>query len=143
MTDAIRTDHQRTMLIKRIECMSLPFSASIAKGAPRSLDQNKLQRLWLKEAEAQGDQTAEEYRGQCKLEIGVEIAKEDAVFAEKYNRLIRSLPYHVKLEYMMVPFDFPVTRGFTTEQTSRYLNKMYTRLTSQGIILTEPTRVEK
>ena len=137
--DAIRNEYDMDMLIKRISCMKTPFSVFIKKGAPRSIDQNKLQRKWLKEAEEQGDQTAEEYRGQCKLEIGVAIAKEDAEFAEKYDRLIRPLPYHVKLEYMMVPFDFPVTRGFTTEQTSRYLNLMYTKLTSQGIILTEPS----
>ena len=138
MTDAIRTAHQRTMLIKRIENMALPFSVSIAKGAPRSIEQNRTQRLWLKEAEEQGDLTAEEWRGYCKLHFGIAIAKENEQYSEKYDRLIRPLPYHTKLEFMMEPLSFPVTSIMTTEQKTRYLNAIFTHLTSQGIILTEP-----
>jgi hypothetical protein len=41
---------------------------------------------------------------------------------------------------MMVPMDFPVTRIFTTGQTTKYLNLIYTHLSSLGIHLTEPTR---
>jgi hypothetical protein len=138
MTDAIRADHQRTMLIKRIECMTLPFSVSLAKGAPRSIDQNRLQRKWLKEAEEQSDLTAEEWRGYCKLHFGIAIAKENEAYAEKYDRLIRPLPYHTKLEFMMEPLNFPVTSIMSTEQKTRYLNAIFTHLASQGIVLTEP-----
>ena len=140
MTDAIRTEYDKTMLIKRITNMSIPFSVSTKKGAPRSVESNRLQRGWLKEAGEQGDNTAEEYRGYCKLHFGVAIAKEDEEYAEKYNRLIRPMSYAAKLELMMVPMDFPVTRIFTTEQTSRYLNLIYTHLTGLGIQLTETAR---
>ena len=140
MTNAIRTEYDRNMLIKRITNMAVPFSVSTAKGAPRSIEQNRTQRMWLNEAAGQGDNTAEEYRGYCKLHFGVAIAKENEEYAEKYDRLIRPMSYHAKLELMMVPMDFPVTRIFTTEQTSRYLNLIYTHLTSLGIHLTEPTR---
>jgi hypothetical protein len=138
MTDSIRTEHDKAMLIKRIANMSMPFSISTKKGAPRSIESNKLQRMWLKEAGEQGDNTPEEYRGYCKLHFGVAIAKEDDEYAEKYNRLIRPMSYEAKLELMVVPMDFPVTRIFTTGQTTRYLNKIYTHLTSLGIHLTEP-----
>jgi hypothetical protein len=140
MTDAIRTEYDRNMLIKRITNMSLPFSSSTKKGAPRSIESNRLQRMWLKEAAEQGDNTAEEYRGYCKLHFGVMIAKEDEEYAEKYDRLIRPMSYQAKLELMMVPMDFPVTRIFSTHQTTRYLNLIYTHLSSLGIHLTEPTR---
>ena len=140
MTNAIRTEYDRNMLIKRITNMQIPFSVSTAKGAPRSIESNRLQRMWLKEASEQGDNTAEEYRGYCKLHFGVMIAKEDDEYAEKYDRLIRPMSYQAKLELMMVPMDFPVTRIFSTNQTSRYLNLIYTHLTSLGIHLTEPKR---
>tara|TARA_R110000850_G_scaffold24625_6_gene71909 strand:- start:5039 stop:5404 length:366 start_codon:yes stop_codon:yes gene_type:complete len=120
--------------------MQIPFSVSTAKGAPRSIEQNRTQRMWLKEAAEQGDNSAEEYRGYCKLHFGVMIAKEDDEYAEKYDRLIRPMSYQAKLELMMVPMDFPVTRIFTTGQTTRYLNLIYTHLSSLGIHLTEPTR---
>lgn len=140
MTNAIRTEHDRNMLIKRITNMQLPFSVSTAKGAPRSIESNRLQRMWLNEAAEQGDNTAEEYRGYCKLHFGVAIAKENDEYAEKYNRLIRPMSYQAKLELMMVPMDFPVTRIFSTGQTTRYLNLIYIHLTSLGIHLTEPVR---
>jgi hypothetical protein len=140
VTDAIRTEYDRTMLIKRITNMTLPFSISTNKGAPRSIEQNRTQRMWLKEAAEQGDNTAEEYRGYCKLHFGVMIAKEDDDYAEKYDRLIRPMSYQDKLELMMVPMDFPVTRIFSTGQTTRYLNLIYTHLSSLGIHLTEPKR---
>lgn len=104
----------------------------------RSVEQNKLQRKWLKEAEAQGDMTAEEYRGYCKLHFGVAIAKENDDFAEKYDRLIKPFTYEQKLELMMVPIDMPVTRIMNTKQNHKYLNKIYEYLTGIGIALTQP-----
>ena len=38
----------------------------------------------------QGDMTAEEYRGYCKLHFGVAIAKENDDWAEAYDRLIKT-----------------------------------------------------
>lgn len=105
----------------------------------RSLDQNRLQRLWCREAGKQGDMTAEEYRGQMKLHHGVPIMRRDSEeFAEKYDRLIKWRPYEEKLEFMQSPFDFPVTRGMNKQQKTEYLNAVYVDLTGRGFRLTDP-----
>jgi len=138
-TRAVRTEDQRQSLIKLIESRQLPFSAQINKGAPRSIEQNYLQRKWLSEAQEQGDQTAEEYRGYCKLHFGVAIMKsESPEWAEKYDRLIKPLSYPEKLEMMMEPMDFPVTRLMSTKGKTDYLDQMYQHFTGLGFILTDP-----
>jgi len=104
----------------------------------RTLDQNRLQRLWMQEAERQGDKTAEEYRGFCKLHFGVVILKEDPDFAERYDAIFKPLPYETKLELMQEPFDFPVTRLMKKKQKVRYLDSIYTHFTGLGMRLTEP-----
>jgi hypothetical protein len=104
----------------------------------RTVESNKLQRKWTSEAETQGDMTREEYRGYCKLHFGIEIAKENEEFAEKYDRLLKHLTYAEKMEFMMVPFDMPVTRIFNTNQMHRYLNKMREHFTGIGFQLTIP-----
>lgn len=105
----------------------------------RSIDQNRLQRKWLLEAEAQGDHTAEEYRGFCKLHFAVPILRwELPEFKEKYDRLIKDRPYEEKLELMQEPLDFPCTRLMTKEQKGRYLDAIYQHFTSLGMRLTDP-----
>jgi hypothetical protein len=107
----------------------------------RTWQQNKLQRKWCLEAEQQGDCTAEEYRGYCKLHFGVPILRaEDEEFAAKYEQYIRGLPYETKMALMMEPFDFPVTRLMDTDQKARYLNKVYEYFTGLGMRLTEPKK---
>lgn len=105
----------------------------------RSIEQNRLQRLWMLEAQEQGDMTAEEYRGYCKLHIGVPMLRaESDEFAAKYDQYVRPLPYETKMALMMEPFDFPVTRLMNTDQKKRYLDKVYVYLTGLGFKLTEP-----
>jgi hypothetical protein len=106
----------------------------------RSVEQNKLQRLWLKEAQEQGDQTAEEYRGYCKLHFGVPIMRRDSEeFCEVYDRLIRPRPYEEKLELMMIPMDLPVTRIMDTKQKAEYLSMMCKHFAGEcGFRLTDP-----
>jgi len=105
----------------------------------RTSRQNRLQRLWLDEAAKQGDQTAEEYRAYCKLHFGVPIMRQQSqVFREKYDRIIKPLDYEQKLELMMVPFDFPVTRLMDTANEGKYLDKMYQFFSGIGFVLTDP-----
>ena len=107
----------------------------------RSQEQNRLQWFWLGEAEEQGDQTAEEYRAYCKLHLGVPILRaEDEHFRERYDQVVKGLPYETKLELMSEPFDFPVTRLMKTEQMTRYLEAMRRDLLQQGIALTSPEK---
>jgi hypothetical protein len=138
-TFAVRTEYQRKRLISAIEARPVPFTGSIVKGVKRSLEQNRLQRMWLLEAQEQGDQTAEQYRGFCKLHFGVPILRaEHDEFREKYDRIIRPLDYEQKLELMMIPMDFPVTRLMDVDQKIRYLNQIYQHFIGLGMLMTEP-----
>ena len=138
-TWAIRTEQDRNNVIKVIQARHMPCTVIINKGAPRTIEQNKLQRKWLLEAQEQGDQTAEEYRGYCKLWFGVPILRnENEEFRKSYDKIITPLLYPMKLEMMMVPLDFSVTRKMTTKQKSQYLDQMYEFFTAQGFELTQP-----
>ena len=118
----------------------LPLTVTIAQGIPRTDPQNKLQRKWCAEvAEQCGDRTAEEIRGDGKLRFGVPILRaEHPVFCEKYDRLIKPRPYSEKLELMMEPMDFPVTRLMTTKQKTAYLDSFAAFYARQGLRLTIP-----
>lgn len=139
-TRIIETDYDRRLLIRFIEGHALPFTASLTTGKHRTDLQNKLQRMWMNEIASQkGDQTAEEIRGECKLRMGVPILRrDDEVFAEKYDRIIKPFPYEVKLEMMMEPLDFPVTRLMNTKQKTEYLDAVHKYWTERGIALTIP-----
>ena len=136
----ITNEYQRGMLLKRIEAQKLPFTAHIEPGRNRSVEQNKLQRMWVNEvAEQMGDRTPEEVRGYCKLHFGVPIMRaESEKFCEVYDRLIRPLDYAAKLEFMMVPMDLPVTRIMSTKQKTAYLDAVYAHFSEQGVVLTLP-----
>jgi hypothetical protein len=135
----VRSEAERQRAILALQHRRPPFTVTLTKGEPRSLAQNRLQRLWLKEAEEQGDQTAEEYRAWCKLTIGVPILRADNdAFCAQYDAIIRPLPYERKLELMRVPIDFPVTRLMTTGQLKQYLDAMYQHFSGQGFHLTDP-----
>ena len=136
---AVRDENDRRRLMALIQSRKPPFTASLSKGAPRSLKQNRLQRLWMNEAEEQGDHSAEEYRAFCKLHFGVPIlraAHED--FREQYDRVVRPLEYEMKLLLMQVPIDFPVTRLMTVPEKRQYLDDVYQHFTGLGMGLTEP-----
>lgn len=139
-TRVIDSDTELDLLVRYLRSLSRPFTVDVVKGRRRSVEQNKLQRLWCKEvAEQLGDRTAEEIRAYCKLHLGVPILREESTdFREKYDRIIRRLPYEQKLELMQEPFDFPVTRLFTTEQKTRYLDAVHRHFTEQGLKLTDP-----
>lgn len=136
----IRDDIDKKLLLKFLEGQKPPFVVSIVKGKPRTVKQNKLQRLWMNEISEQlGDRTPEEVRGEVKLRHGVPILRaENELFCEKYDRLIKPLPYETKLEYMMMPLDFPVSRLMLTSQKTRYLDSIFKFFTEQGLKLTQP-----
>lgn len=139
-TRFVETEQARAMLIRYIEQQKLPFQASIANGRKRTYEQNRLQRLWLSEiAEQLGDQTAEEVRGYCKLTLGVPILREENVdFRERYDAIVKPLPYEHKLALMMEPLDFPVTRLMSTRQKAAYLDAIWRHFSEKGIVLTDP-----
>tara|TARA_R110000822_G_scaffold31017_3_gene89924 strand:+ start:857 stop:1297 length:441 start_codon:yes stop_codon:yes gene_type:complete len=126
-------------LMRLISNRDLPITVNIKKGKDRTIEQNKLQRMWLLEAQEQGDMTAEEYRGWCKLHLGCQILYyENEVFAEAFDAVIRPLSYENKLKAMMMPLDMPVTRIMTTKQNKQYLDDVYQHFTGLGMKLTDP-----
>lgn len=139
-TRFLETDHDRRMLLRFIEGQPLPLTVSLTKGGKRSLRQNKLQRLWLNEISEQlGDRSSEEVRGYCKLTIGVPILRaENDTFRERYDAIVRPLPYEQKLSLMMEPLDFPISRLLTTAQHARYLDGILRHFSERGIVLTIP-----
>jgi hypothetical protein len=135
----IKTEQDRQLAIKVLQNRALPCTMELTKGLKKSHDQEKLARKWFKELELQGDLTEEEYRGYCKLHFGVVLAKQHSeVWAEKYDRIVKPLPYEQKLELMMEPFDFPVTRILSTALEKKYLDNVYLFYTSKGFVLTNP-----
>ena len=139
-TRVVDTESDRSLLVKLIEGKKLPFTAEVVKGKRRSVEQNKLQRLWMGEiAEQLGDRTPEEVRAYCKLTLGVPILRaENELFAMKYDSHIKPLPYAQKLAIMAEPLDLPVTRLMTTEQKTRYLYAIVQHFAEQGVRLTQP-----
>lgn len=139
-TRVIRNPWDIDALVKLLTARAAPFTVTIAKGVPRSSDQNRLQRMWCQEAAEQlGDRPAEEIRGDAKLRFGVPILRaENEPFREKYDRLIKPRPYAEKLELMMEPLDFPVTRLMTTKQKTAYLDSFAAFYAGLGVRLTIP-----
>jgi len=127
-------------LIAFLGNMQHPFTVTISRGKRRSLDQNRLQRMWMLEAQEQlGTDTAEGFRGYSKLHFGVPILRaEDDKFAAEYDAIIRPLPYEQKLRLMQVPFDFGVTRQMTTKQKTQYLDAVSAHFSGLGVLLTQP-----
>lgn len=136
---AIRTEQDRKQAIKRIESAELPCTITITKGAPRSLNQNRLQHMWMLELEMQGDMTASEYRAYCKLHFGVPLLRqENEAFKNQYDAVVKPLTYDQKIEIMKEPIDFPTTRLMTMRQKKAYLDDVYTFWTGKGFKLTDP-----
>lgn len=145
----VKNEGDRELLLSYINNLDLSFTVTIQQGLieKRSNDQNRLQRLWINEAEQQGDMTAEEYRAYCKLHFGVPMLRnENDTFAELYDSKIRdrvpAYTYEQKLEFMAIPWDMHVTRLMTVKQHDKYLNMMHDHFTSLGMILTIPNDID-
>jgi len=102
----------------------------------RRVAQNRLAFFWYKFlAMEMGDESPKAKRAYCKLCIGVPIMREDDEFRDVYDRVIRPLTYEQKLECMVEPIDFPITRNMTLKQMTRYLNDMEMHFAGKGVIL--------
>lgn len=135
----IRTEQDRMKLIEALKGRKLPLSIEIKYAKHRTVEQNKLQMKWLSEASEWLDQSPEELRAYCKLHFGVPILRnEDEKFQKLYDEHVRPYSYEEKLKFMMVPWDFPVTRLMTTVQKTQYLDIMYKHFVKLGCVLTVP-----
>jgi len=135
-TRTIKTEADREAAVKLLENFALPATLSLTKGVKRSLPQNDLQMNRIKEISDQLGWSTKETRAYCKLHIAVPILRaENPEFREAYDRIIKPHSYEEKLELMVEPFDFPVTRLFKTAQMTQYLDAMARHFASQGVVL--------
>lgn len=143
MTDRlIESDYDKKLLIRFIEQHPIPFVCSVTKGRRRSIEQNKLQRLWCNEIAQQTYQTPEEVRGYIKLTIGVPILRaESEAFRVKYDAVLKPLSYEQKIALMMEPLDLPVTRLFTSSQKAQFLDQVFRHFVDKGLELTRPEEI--
>lgn len=118
-------------LVTLFNGLVLPFTAEWQLGRDRSLDQNRLQFLWAREAaEQRGDMTPDEVRCEWKLIHGVPILREEsAEFREIYDTAIKPLPYPKKLVAMRF---IPVTSDMKVPQMVRYLDTIQRECAEQG-----------
>jgi len=135
----------RATFVKLLESYKFPCTVNVVKGKDRTIEQNRLQRLWHNEAAEQlGDETAEQKRAYCKLHFGVPILRaESEEFCAAYDKHIRPLSYEAKLAFMSVPLDFPVTRLMRTKQKHDFLEQMRTHYEALGVRLTIPQSDEQ
>lgn len=140
----IRSDDDFAKLVAFLGLQERPFTVSVMKGANRTSEQNRLQRLWLKEVSEQWEgHGEEEIRGHWKLHYGVPILRrDDEEFRRKYDLIIKPHSYEEKLAMMQEPLSFPVTSLMTTRQKKEYLDKVYMEFTKQGFELTLPPEKE-
>lgn len=133
----VSNEYERAQLIQFIKGMKLPATFEWQQGRDRSLDQNRLQFLWAREAaEQRGDVTADEVRCEWKLHHGVPIMREDSPeFREVYDSALKPLPYAMKLKAMRF---VPVTSEMKVPQMIRYLDTIQRECAEQGIRLTDP-----
>jgi hypothetical protein len=143
-TRVLLSKSDREAFVRLLENYKLPCTVTIAQGKKRSIEQNKLNRLWCREiAEQLGDDTPEAYRAYCKLHFAIPILRaENEEFCAAYDKYIRPLPYETKLAYMAVPLVFPATRLRTTRQEKNYLAAVWQEFTARGVRLTDPERRE-
>ena len=132
-------NHQEDLdeFIRLANGLARPFTVEWQLGRDRSLEQNRLQFLWAREAaEQRGDMTADEVRCEWKLIHGVPILREEsAAFREIYDTAIKPLPYEKKLVAMRF---IPVTSEMKVPQMVRYLDTIQRECAEQGIRLTDP-----
>lgn len=117
--------------------LKLPITVEWVQGRDRTKDQNALQWLWANEAAHQlGDRTSDEMQREWKLRHGVPIMREDsAEFREVYDKALKRLPYHLKVEAMRF---LPVTSSMKVKQMVRYLDAVQQECAEQGLKLTDP-----
>jgi hypothetical protein len=117
----------------------LPITVHITAGDDRSCAQNALAFRWYSDAAAQlGDRGVADVRAHCKLYHGVKILhSESEPFRAQWDRLIRDrFTAEEKLELMLPPHDYPVTRLMTAKQMTRYLDAIHAEFTAMGVTLT-------
>ena len=135
----IRSPEHIEALARILSGLKLPVTVTWARGAPRSLQQNRLAQRWYSDiADQLGDRDREEVRAECKLTIGVPLLRaENEAFRVSYDETLKHLPYEQKLRAIQA-FDLPVTRLMTAKQMTAFMDTMQRTWTPRGVVLTDP-----
>ena len=133
----LETEADRADFIRFTQGVKLPLTVEWTPGRDRSLEQNRLQFLWAREAaEQRGDMTPDEVRCEWKLHHGVPILREQsAEFREIYDAAIKPLSYPQKLLAMRF---IPVTSEMKVPQMIQYLDTVERECAERGFRLTIP-----
>lgn len=141
MKALIRNDDDRRRFGEALSGKEYPYTLSFVEGGSRSLEQNRVQHMWMQELaqqDAQDSHDADWYRAFCKLTIGVPIMRrDDEYFKQQYDKVFKRMTYEDKLEAVKV-FDLPVTRLMNVKQKTEYLSEIYRKASERGLRLTEP-----
>ena len=129
-------------LFDHLTGLSGPFTVTVKEGEEtRRARQNRLAFQWYKDIAQQiEDHTVEEARAISKLHCGVQLlVNQEEDFREQWQRLIRDrFTYEEKLELMLDPHDYPVTRIMSVKQMTGYLDRMQRYWAPRGVVLTVP-----
>ncbi|MDV7393144.1 hypothetical protein RZS08_17355 [Arthrospira platensis SPKY1] len=138
ITRTVKTDQDKQHLSRYIIGQEGVLTVTIKPGdEPRSDKQNRLAWQWFQDAAKQGDQTANEYRLECKLRLGIPILRRDSEeFREKYDSTLKPLTYEQKLVCMEF---MPVTSLMKVKQMTEYLEAVQHHFINQGFLLTDPS----
>lgn len=133
-TFTCKTPERLNDVSEYIKGVALPCTIHIEKGAKRSYEQEKTNRMWCLELEEQGDQRAEEYRAFNKLWFGVRLMKyQSEKWAEAYDRIVKPLDYDLKLALMAEPISYPLTSIMSTKTFTTYLDDVYHYWTGKAL----------
>jgi len=142
----LRDSSDKNSLFNLLQEMELeyPIDVLIKRATKdRTSAQNNTQHQWYRDAEAQGDMKAWEYKAYCKLHFGVPILRRDSLaYRQKYDLIIKGLPYEHKLQLMSEPHPYPVTSAMNVAQKSAYLDEVRNHFEGLGMQLTDPLQWE-
>jgi hypothetical protein len=143
----LRDSSDKKSLFNLLQGMELeyPIDVLIKRATKdRTSAQNNTQHQWYRDAEAQGDMKAWEYKAFCKLHFGVPILRRDSLaYRQKYDKIVKGLPYEHKLLLMAEPAPYPVTSAMNVAQKSAFLEEVQKHFTELGFVLTDPKEWDK
>jgi hypothetical protein len=143
----LRDSSDKNSLFNLLQEMELeyPIDVLIKRASKdRTSAQNNTQHQWYRDAEAQGDQKAWEYKAYCKLHFGVPIMRRDSLaYRQKYDLILKGLPYEHKLQLMAEPHPYPVTSAMNVAQKSAFLEEVRKHFEEIGFLLTDPKDWDK
>jgi len=121
-----------------VEIKNKPQQVTVCE-LKRTTDQNSLTHKYYAEiAASREDMTINQVRAECKLIFGVPILRaSNEKFRETYDRVLKPLPYEVKVEFIERT-ELPVTSLMSVKEMSQYIDVLLKHFRARGVYLTLP-----